>query len=88
MKKKPYKSPPGRHRHMCYMCGTVWEHNDDCSPDDKLEPGDPGDPHNCPACGTEQKWKYGVQPGEDKSPSAHDHHLPKRHVAAAATKET
>jgi predicted nucleic acid-binding Zn-ribbon protein len=44
------ESKPGFHRHKCYECGYIWEHNDDCV----YQPG----AHNCPKCGVKETWKY------------------------------
>jgi hypothetical protein len=36
-----YQSPPGRHRHQCPACHSVWEHGND---------SETRAAHRCPAC--------------------------------------
>ena len=59
-----YTSPPGRHRHRCCFCSTIWEHSDDC---EVL-----GEAHACPSCG-----EPGIVAHYEgsKRPEYKDHHL-------------
>lgn len=54
---EPYTSPSGKHRHRCFHCAHIWEHENtlDVKHDDN---------HDCPNCGT-CNWGQGLYMGPD-----------------------
>lgn len=58
-----YASPPGRHRHACDACRTVWEHANNCRPTSTA--------HKCPVCGNTEVFRY----EGPVRPDFADHHL-------------
>ncbi|MEA2702045.1 MAG: hypothetical protein QOE22_754 [Candidatus Parcubacteria bacterium] len=39
-----------KHKHKCPNCSCVWEHTSKEGQDENA--------HNCPQCGTEERWVY------------------------------